>query len=200
MNMMRAERNINTLAQLRGLKSLAVRKAYWHGVLRFGHHNYKAAWYVLDRSLRVASVRRMDGHPWFENTPSVTKALMLRGSQAKWPVGIREAQKHEKILLVEGSPDLLAAFQLTLESNGEFAPVAMLSASCPIHTDALRLFTGKRVRIYAHSDSAGQDAAQKWLSQICKRAEVDIFALGHYGVKDLNEFARSNFNAKDILP
>jgi hypothetical protein len=76
----------------------------------------------------------------------------------------------------------------------------MLSASCPIHAGALRLFTGKRIRIYAHNDSAGQSAAAKWASQIKHRAAVDIFSMARYGVKDLNEFVKARFNAKDILP
>lgn len=188
------------LAQSRGISSEAVMQAYGRGLVRFVNHNWKPSWVVLDRSLRVASARRIDGLPWNQGTPNECKAMMLRGSQAKWPIGIREAKDYGKILLCEGGPDLLAAFHLILGRAAEFAPVSMLSASCLIHTDALRLFTSKRVRIYAHNDSAGQSAAQKWASQIKHRADVDIFSLAHYGVKDLNEFARSNFNAKDILP
>lgn len=197
----REESNINSLAQMRGLRPITVRTAYWNGLVRFENYKWKPAWFILDRSFRVASARRMDGCLWFEGTSNQCKALMLPGSQAKWPIGIREAQKHSKILLVEGAPDLLAAFQLALGRNGEFAPVAMLSAACPIHTDALRLFTGKRVRIYAHNDGGtGQCAAQKWASQICHRATVDIFPLAPYGIKDLNDLVRSNINPKDILP
>lgn len=193
-------RNISHLAQLRGVNRQAVQNAFWRGLVRFDNHNWKPAWFVLDRSLRSACARRMDGHAWFEETNEPKKAVMVKASQAKWPIGIREAEDYPNILLCEGGPDLLAAFHVTLGRSNEFAPVAMLSASCPIHTDALRLFKGKRVRIFAHNDQAGQQAATKWAKQIAGHVTaVDTFNFYPYGVNDLNEYVRGKFPSENLL-
>ena len=193
--------NIKALAQLRGLTQGAVMSAHTRGLVRFGNHYGKPAWFILDKSQRVAAARRMDGLPWFEGTPDACKSVILPGSQAKWPVGIREAQGYPKILLCEGGPDLLAAFQFIWGGRDEFAPVTMLSASYAIHTDALRLFKGKRVRIFAHNDPQGFQAAHKWKAQIEGHTNgADVFLLGFYGVNDLNDFARANLQTSDLLP
>ena len=199
--LLRLQRNIGTLAQLRGLTPMAIQSAYWHGLIRFGNHLGKPAWFVLDRSLRIASARRMDGHLWFEGANSQCKATMLRGSQAKWPIGIREAKDYPNILLVEGAPDLLAAFEAIRGHSKNFAPVAMLSAACPIHTDARRLFDGKRVRILAHNDGGtGQRAAEGWAKQLTERGcTVDIFSFAQYGVKDSNEYVKNRFQTEKLL-
>ena len=130
------------------------------------------------------------------------KAMILRGAQAKWPIGIREAQEFPKILLCEGAPDFLAAFHYAFNSDqaSSFAPVAMLSAAYPIHTDALRLFKGKRVRIYAHADNSGVEAAARWSSQIGDRATVDTFLISRLRVKDLNDAARAGISGEHLLP
>lgn len=199
--LLREQRNMGTLAQLRGLNYEAIANAYERGLLRFDNHNWKPAWFVLDRSGRVASARRMDGHSWFEGTTSQCKAMMLRGSQAKWPIGIREAQDYPTILLCEGAPDLLAAFHVILGRSKEFAPVAMLSAACPIHTDARRLFDDKRVRIFAHNDGGtGQRAAEGWAKVARERGcTVDIFPFAQYGVKDLNAYVHAKFPSERLL-
>lgn len=199
--LLRTERNIGTLSQLRRVTPIAVKTAYWRGLIRFGNFNSKPAWFVLDKSHRVAAARRMDGHYWFEGTDSQCKSLMLRASQAKWPIGIREAKDYQTILLVEGAPDLLAAFEAIKGHADKFAPVAMLSAACPIHTDALRLFTGKRVRIIAHNDGGtGQRAAEGWVKQLTQRGcTVDVFSFARYGVKDLNDYVHARLASEILL-
>lgn len=199
--MLRKERNIGTLAQLRRVTPIAVKTAYWRGLIRFGNHNCKPAWFVLDKSLRVASARRMDGRYWFEGTDSQCKSLMLRAAQAKWPIGIREAKDYPNILLVEGAPDLLAAFEAIKGRSDKFAPVAMLSAACPIHTDARRLFDGKRVRIFAHNDGGtGHRAADGWAKKLTERGcTVDVFSFARYGVKDLNEYVHARLASEILL-
>ena len=59
------------------------------------------------------------------------KAWTLPGSQAAWPIGLREASSFSAIALVEGGPDLLAALHLAWCAGVEdrVAPVAMLGAS-----------------------------------------------------------------------
>ena len=194
-------RNIGTLARLRGITPMAVQSAYWRGLIRFDNYNYKPAWFVLDKAHRVAAARRMDGHFWFEGTDSQCKSLMLRGSQAKWPIGIREAKDYQTIMMVEGAPDLLAAFEAIRGHADKFAPVAMLSAACPIHTDARRLFDDKRVRIFAHNDGGtGQRAAEGWAKKLMERGcTVDVFSFARYGVKDLNEYVHARLASELLL-
>ncbi len=190
------------LAAQRSLSIGALMNAWGMGLLRFDCHLGVPAWFVLDSSRRNACARRMDGRLWFEGTANACKSVILSGSQAKWPIGISEARPYPKILLCEGAPDLLAAFHFIgqIGRHKEFAPVAMLSGSYPIHTDALRLFKGKRVRIFAHNDMIGGQAAQKWKEQIAGHVmATDIFNFP-MGVKDLNDFARSQFSTAGLLP
>ncbi len=183
------------LARLRGLSVKAVSIASQRGLLRFGKWRGQQAWFVLDASKKVAQARRMDGCPWFCNAQGKVKALNLPGSKASWPVGIYEAKNFPRLALCEGGPDLLAAFHLVIEHGrlSDCAPVTMLGASLPIHLDALPLFAGKRVRIFAHADNAGNNAAIRWASQLAGvSADVDAFSfhgltqLDGQPVKDLN--------------
>jgi len=100
--------------------------------------------------------------------------------------------------LVEGGPDLLAAFHFAhCEGRQDHvAPVAMLGASLSIPGDALSCFVGKRVRIFPHLDDAGQDAAARWEGQlVAAGAVVDCFALTSIrkadgsAVTDLNDLS-----------
>ena len=76
----------------------------------------------------------------------------------------------------------------------ECVPVAILGASQKIHTDALPLFAGKRVRIFGHDDEAGSSAVARWAAQLAS-VGVDVDAFSFAGlvqvdgkpVKDLND-------------
>jgi hypothetical protein len=126
------------------------------------------------------------------------KAKTLPGSKAGWPIGVLEASSFQAIALVEGGPDLLAAFHLAwcLGVESQIAPVAMLGASNRIPEDALQHFAGKRVRIFQHDDQPGRDAGAVWAAQLTAvGVEVDGFDFGGLlradgeAVKDLNDFA-----------
>lgn len=183
-----------TLATLRGISVEGVRLAYARGLLRFGIYRMRPAWFILDASQRVAQARRLDGQPWTKDA----KAWTLPGSQAAWPVGIGEAEKYPAIALCEGGPDLLAAcaFLLAEGRDRDVAPVTMLGGCARIHADALPLFAGKRVRIFAHLDDTGDKAANRWAEQLTDAgATVDAFSLAGLGrtdgatVKDLCDLA-----------
>lgn len=166
----------STLAMLRGLSVEGVKLAAERGLLRFGTYRVRLAWFVLDASGRVAQARRLDGQPWAQGV----KAWTLPGSQAAWPVGIREARAFANIALCEGGPDLLAAcaFMFAEGRECEIAPVAMLGGCARIHADALPLFAGKRVRMFPHVDATGESAANRWAEQLAGAgASVDAFSL-----------------------
>ncbi len=183
------------LAELRGLSREGVALASAKGLLRFGEFHGRPAWFVLDRSRRVAQARRLDGQLWSAGG----KALNLPGSQAAWPVGIGEASGFSAIALVEGGPDLLAAcaFLLAEGREADCAPVAMLGGCARIHADALPRFAGKRVRLFPHADSTGADAADRWAEQLTAAgAVVEVFSLAGLRrvddapVKDLCDLAQ----------
>jgi hypothetical protein len=180
---------------LRGLSLEGVKLASERGLRRFGTYRGALAWFILDASQRVAQARRLDGRNWFADV----KALNLPGSQAAWPVGILEAKSFPLVALCEGGPDLLATFHFILREQRQHdcAPVAMLGASPPIHTAALPLFAGKRVRIFGHDDAAGARAVDRWAAQLAAiGADVDAFSFTGFWrtdgqpVKDLNDLLR----------
>lgn len=168
--------HFSTLATLRGLSVEGVRLAYERGLLRFGTWRTRPAWFILDASRRVMQARRLDGQPWAQGV----KAWTLPGSQAAWPVGISEARDLPAVALCEGGPDLLAACSFILAEGRErdVAPVTMLGGCARIHADALPLFEGKRVRIFAHLDATGDAAVNRWAEQLADAgATVDAFSL-----------------------
>ena len=67
------------LAALRGVSVDAVALAVERGVLRFGEHLKKPAWFILDAP-RIATARRLDGKECWDGV----KAPFLTGSQARW--------------------------------------------------------------------------------------------------------------------
>src|SRR5690606_9896122 len=121
------------------------------------------AWWVLDSTGRNAHARRMDGLPWWQDG---AKSIALKGVQAGWPIGAADIGDKPSVAIVEGEPDLLAAWALA--EREELAPVAMLGSSNRMHADALPFFAGKEVRIYGHADAMGQGmrAAIRWAAQL----------------------------------
>ena len=189
--------NAADFKQLAGLRNLSIEGlqfASGRGLLRFAELHGFAAWIVSDGERLNAQARRMDGGTW-EHLDGA-KSWTLRGSWAAWPIGAKESRPFKTLALVEGSPDLLAAFHFIYceDRAAEVAPVAMLGASQRIHENALPLFAGKRIRIFPHLDSAGAAAAERWAAQLqTVGAEVDAFTFAGLHkttgepVKDLND-------------
>lgn len=157
------EHEIATLAALRGVSVAGLQLASERGVLRFGVFMERDAWFILDRSGRIAQARRLDGQPWFERV----KAWTLKRSQAQWPVGIEEAQPFPIVALTEGGGDMLALCHLIAHANRtDIASVSVLGSAMNIHPDALPHFRGKCVRVFAQSDDAGRKAEDRWTEQL----------------------------------
>jgi hypothetical protein len=189
-------KEISAIAELRGLSIEGVSLAAETGLLLCADSREGRAWLVTDSRRRNAQARRLDGQPWARIGDK--KAWTFPGSEAAWPIGLGEASSFLAIALVEGGPDLLAAFHFAwcAAVEGRVAPVAMLGASNAIPGHALRHFAGKQVRILQHDDEAGRDAGALWAAQlIAAGAEVDGYSFAGLtrgdgkAVKDLNDFA-----------
>lgn len=198
---------IQRLANLRPYHLEGLEWAHGRGLLVFGEWQGFECHAVTDTSGRVLELRRMDGEqfPAVPGTPlTKRKSHAVKHSQKAWPVGILEAQGFPNIALVEGVPDFLIGHFVSLWEQASHhkwrdvrcVPVAMLSSSPAIHADALPLFRGKHVRIFAHSEGAGLKGAAKWQAQLqsADAARVDVFDFSVYRktdgspVNDLWEF------------
>jgi hypothetical protein len=152
------------------------------GVLHFADVAGFRCWLVADESKRCAEARRLDGKafPALGNLAE-RKAHTLKGSTKSWPVGLAlrvsesraEHLRRIPLVLVEGGPDLLAAFALLgalPSSEGDVQPVAMLGAGASINAQALAQIAGRRVLVLAHGDRAGVDCAARWGKQLSEAA------------------------------
>ncbi|GEM_PF-472418 len=191
---------IDALAHRRGLDPAGLKLAAVAGLLHSVEWTGKPCWAVSDRSGWNAQFRRMDGQS-FQRRGREAKTLGLPGGRAAWPLGLPEAESFERVLLVEGLPDLLAAYHFIFREGcqSEAAAVTMAGASLWIPGDALPLFAGKRVRIFPHAGDAtgaGMAAGLRWQTQlegIAARVRCFDFGgletAGGVPVGDLNDLA-----------
>jgi hypothetical protein len=209
------------LANLRGVSLAGVKRAIEERLVFFSYwplagngeadSRTRAAWCVTDDSRLTAAFRRMDGAPWFEEC----KSWNLKN--ARWPVGVASLRGRSRVLLVEGGPDMLAAWHI-IEMHGEaehVAVVAMLGGAT-LAPEALELLQGCQVRIIADHDEpvertfakqppitvrAGLEAAGRWLHQLrdvgIAADVVNLGALGLDGVKDLNDLVKAGLDGLD---
>lgn len=190
---------IQRLAKTRPYHREGLQWARERGVLQFGSQFGRDCYGVTDGSGRVLEVRRMDGQLFsavIGTSLAERKSHAVKGSQKAWPVGISEALEFPGISLHEGIPDFLAAHYVVLweqasnpkQRNVRCAPVAMLSSSPAICAEALPLFAGKHVRIFAHSEGAGLEGAAKWQAQLLSAGAwpVDVFDFSAYRRRDGN--------------
>jgi hypothetical protein len=190
-----------SLARLRGLPVFAgLQLASDAGQLWFleapDGRERVAAWLLTDSSRRVAQLRRLDGKPW-QGIGAKAKTVVAAGGDAAWPVGAASIGGKPFVALVEGGPDLLAAWHFAWWCNraNEIAPVAMLGSGQRIHPDALPAFKGKGVWTFPHADTAGANAAGRWAGQLhsagalwVKPFDFAPYTLpGGRPVKDLND-------------
>jgi hypothetical protein len=199
---------IEAIATLRGLSPEGVALAAERGLLFCADSREGRAWVVTDSRRKYAQARRLDGKPWARIGNK--KAWTLPGSSGALPIGIYEALDFQNIALVEGGPDLLAAFHLAwcatstpetlgkgkgIDVIGNLGVVAMLGRHA-IPQGELRHFQGKRVRIFADADGPGLQAEGRWWHQLeAAGASVDGYSFDGFirsdgkPIKDLNDFA-----------
>jgi hypothetical protein len=211
------------LQQIAGSRNIDVRAAQLAqdlGTLRVGEVCGYPSWVLLDTSGLCAEGRRLNRKPY----PAIAngkvqlserKAHTLRGSRKDWPVGIVPTPEYrnsfERIVIVEGGPDYLAALHFALaqkrlkkcESQQRLRtgvlPVAILGRGQGLrglHPESLQHFRGRRVRILPHEDPDGgsYESALRWAKQLREvGAEVDFFHFKNLQtstgkrVKDLND-------------
>jgi hypothetical protein len=190
---------LTALSSRRGISIPALELAQERGFLHFTNYYNQDAWVVTDITRRNAQARRLDGGIWYGGS----KVQGFADNWGRWPIGIREAVNFPCIALCEGTPDLLAAFELMIrEGREDVAPVCITGATHSIHPDGLPQFAGKRVRLFPHSDAthAGLKAAVRWAGQLRQvGAIVDYFSFAEIirpdekPVKDLNDFCSLDF-------
>jgi hypothetical protein len=182
---------LESLGRLRGLSVHGLALAQGMGVLRFGQWcGGRDCWFVTDDHCLGAEARRMDGQlfPAFKDLPA-RKGHFVKFIQERtvktWPFGLFPKHSNpalfRRLLLVEGGPDLLAGFHFAERFGAlTWLPVAMLGRSCRIEAEALKLFTGRHVRIVPHldADGGGIEAAKGWAEELRGAgATVDFFKL-----------------------
>ncbi len=168
----------------RGLTFPAVHAMVQAGILRFIKLPDGSKCYVItDNTNRAAEIRRMDGKPFGDS-----KAFPLPGVDKSWLPGIElllDAPKTTAVLITEGATDLLAAIDIYSRYRRNHAganswqPVALLGANCRnLHTEAVRLIRGRRVRLVPDGDSAGDGMADHWTGLLRNiGCEVDVVNL-----------------------
>ena len=168
------------LASLRNIGREGLEFASERGLLLFATLKNYPTWIVTDSARVNAQARRMDGQEW-EHIGA--KAWTLPGSWASWPIGIMESKNfpgHRPLRRRAGFSGGISFYflgQTAHTPRAACSPVAMLGASHQIHTDALPMFTGKRVRIFGHDDEAGRGAVERWAAQLASvGADVDAFS------------------------
>lgn len=171
------------------------------------------SWVATDDERRVCEYRRLDGELYPMKQGDGIKAYSTAGKS--WPLGSAEMGQRRCVLLVEGGPDMIAAYHFLwgFEMLKHVAVVCMLGASNRIAEEALPYFEGARVRIMMDEDTekpvktsagdklikAGAEAAARWTQQLTMAgAAVETFSLRDLvmadgrPVKDLNDLARCN--------
>ncbi len=161
-----SESEMQMLSELRNLPLEGLKLAEERGFLRFAEIRGHISWVLTDSSRKNIQARRLDGVSW-EHLPGFPKAYTLPKSQASWPLGADKIAQYQKVALVEGGPDALAAHAcIAIEEKPEVGVLAILGAANKIPPEVLVNLKGKSVRIFGHNDESGQKAAQRWKNQL----------------------------------
>jgi hypothetical protein len=143
--------------------------------------------------------RLFNGKPWRGGI----KAKNLPGSVAKRPIGLREASSFQRIALVEGGPDTISAFHHALVNSVHetLGVICMPSSNADFRPEDLELLAGKRIRIFPHCDTAGFNAALRWIDQLKGTACITWFDFDGLtrtdgeSVGDLNDLASVDYES-----
>lgn len=165
---------LQRLATLRGFSLSALRLAQERGFLRFAQFANREAWAITDREARLVELRRLDGDKWgaYKSLPERKAHCIGQAGTKRFPIGLCEAEMYGAFLLVEGAPDLLAAFHFLAAQEAETrcGVLAMLGGAAHLAPEAAERLAGKRVRLIPHLDEAGRKGARHPAAFLDKRA------------------------------
>jgi len=192
-----------TLAAALDMQVEGIDLAYEREVLTFTYNSNsnQNLWTITDPTGRVRQDRALDGGQVILKNGEGVKVRTL--GDPSWPVGASIIENYPFVLFVEGGTDFLAAHCLifALSREKDTAVVCMLGASNRIHLEAVKLFEGKRVRIFPDMDKAGILAAKKWMDTLEEAgAKVDLYDFENLTtdtgepVNDFRDFLRVHVN------
>jgi hypothetical protein len=181
------------LAALRSLSPEAFFLAGKLGTLKVATIYSQKCWIITDRNARCAEARQFDGQPF----PSGNKSFCLPGSKKDWPLGLKTANPQfdqiDNLLLVEGMPDYYAALQLSIGSDINFRPIAILGAGLSSFSDAIQPYlAGKKILMTCHNDPQGQAALSKWVKEFYRLGAKSVVSQAlPFLHDDLNDFLQN---------
>jgi hypothetical protein len=173
-----------TIATLRNLPVEGPQWAAIDAALRVATVDGERCWIIRSTCGKNAQARRLDGQKLGD-----LKAKTLPGAVATLPIGNYHDTRWPAVALVEGGPDVLAAYAAIYRLGllDTVAVCGMLGASMRPPFGAVATMRGRRVRIFAHNDPAGQKAADSWARIIHNAGgTVDIWTPAQAGA-DLND-------------
>ena len=187
------ETECQKLGQLRGLSPEAFFLAGKLGTLFMGDKRGQRIWMTVDRKMRSAAMRRLDG----KNLELInSKSASPKNASRDWIIGSKTANplldKLKAIVLVEGEGDYYAALQLAIQSEISFRVLAILGASQKtFHSDCQAQFVHASVLILPHNDrnQAGEKAAKIWTTLLYSWGAIKV-AIQRLPIvcNDLNDF------------
>lgn len=185
------EGDLEAVAKHRRLPVEGPQWAAIDGTLRMATLDGARCWIIRSTCGKNAQARRLDGKPFHDGSLNLQplKAKTLPGSIASLPVGNYHDTRWPVVALVEGGPDVLAAYAgiYRLGLLDTVAVCGMLGASMRPPFGAVATMKGRRVRIFQHNDEAGQKAADGWARLIHNAGgTVDIWTPTQAGA-DLND-------------
>lgn len=190
-----APEDLATIAALRGVSPEAAHLMTIH------RHLWRCRWRDAEclaiRSGTFTQVRRLDGQPFPKRDGKPVKALNLPGSEGSFlnPGGMGNLDV--PVILTEGAVSILESTESILRADAttgtlhSVAILAAVSASSRFTTGLLRKLAGRRVRIIADNDHAGQEAAANWTASLrAAGCNVDAATMPA-GSKDLGDALRA---------
>ena len=175
------------MESIAAIRHLPVEGLQWAAIdttLRMAAIDGERCWIIRSTCGKNAQARRLDGQ-----LLGNIKAKTLPGSIATLPVGNYYDRRWPAVALVEGGPDVLAAYAgiHLLGLLDTVAVCGILGASMRPPYGTVATMKGRRVRIFQHNDEAGQKAADDWARLIHNAGgHVDIWLPEQAGA-DLND-------------
>lgn len=190
------DEELAALAALRGLQVPGLRAAVGDGMLKMADWPWVngrggagfvkspeavRSWVVRDPEGWVAQYRRLDGGLYSIGFgPEARESKSWSTRNVAWPVGASGLGDRWRVVLVEGSPDVLAAYHFLWGFGllGEVAVCGVLGAANRMAEEAVGFFKDKEVRIFAHADvekngvRTGWKGAARWQEQLARAGAV----------------------------